>query len=138
MAETSPGWYHAEGDPPNTQRYWNGTSWDGAPQPVAVMAPPAQLQPWPEPSQAIGALIMSCLGFAFGCVLSPVGMVMAMRERRGIAAGLRDPANKSLADAAFWVGLVGTVVLIVLLLSLLAIAVAVMTAVTEALGLLGR
>lgn len=32
-----PGWYPAEGDPPNTVRYWNGTEWQGGPQ-----APPAQ------------------------------------------------------------------------------------------------
>jgi uncharacterized RDD family membrane protein YckC len=29
-----PGWYPAQGDPPGTQRYWDGQSWIGAPQPV--------------------------------------------------------------------------------------------------------
>ncbi len=29
-----PGWYYAQGDPPGTQRYWDGTSWQGGPQPV--------------------------------------------------------------------------------------------------------
>ena len=29
-----PGWYHAQGDPPDTQRYWDGTQWQGGPQPV--------------------------------------------------------------------------------------------------------
>jgi uncharacterized RDD family membrane protein YckC len=31
------GWYHAEGDPPGTTRYWDGTAWQGGPQasPVA-------------------------------------------------------------------------------------------------------
>ena len=28
-----PGWYHAHGDPPGTQRFWDGTGWVGAPQP---------------------------------------------------------------------------------------------------------
>jgi uncharacterized RDD family membrane protein YckC len=28
------GWYHAAGDPPGTHRYWDGTQWQGAPQPV--------------------------------------------------------------------------------------------------------
>ncbi len=28
------GWYYAAGDPPGTQRYWDGTQWQGAPQPV--------------------------------------------------------------------------------------------------------
>ena len=30
-----PGWYYAHGDPPGTQRYWDGTSWVGSPQPVS-------------------------------------------------------------------------------------------------------
>lgn len=24
-----PGWYHAQGDPPNTTRYWDGSAWNG-------------------------------------------------------------------------------------------------------------
>ncbi len=28
------GWYYAQGDPPGTQRYWDGASWQGEPQPV--------------------------------------------------------------------------------------------------------
>ncbi len=28
------GWYYAQGDPPGTQRYWDGSSWQGEPQPV--------------------------------------------------------------------------------------------------------
>lgn len=27
-----PGWYHAQGDPAGTQRYWNGSQWVGGPQ----------------------------------------------------------------------------------------------------------
>lgn len=38
MADTPqtqpPGWYYAQGDPPGTQRYWNGAQWEGEPQPV--------------------------------------------------------------------------------------------------------
>ena len=29
-----PGWYYAQGDPPGTQRFWDGTKWEGGPQPV--------------------------------------------------------------------------------------------------------
>ncbi len=38
------GHYHAEGDPPDTVRYWDGTQWVGDPMPTpstAVPAPPA-------------------------------------------------------------------------------------------------
>ena len=27
-----PGWYYAQGDPPGTQRYWDGAAWQGGPQ----------------------------------------------------------------------------------------------------------
>lgn len=41
---TAPGWYHAQGDPPNTHRYWNGSAWSDSPVPVHStgfpMAPP--------------------------------------------------------------------------------------------------
>jgi len=29
------GWYHAEGDPAGTQRYWDGSGWQGEPQTVS-------------------------------------------------------------------------------------------------------
>lgn len=29
-----PGWYYAQGDPPGTQRYWDGSTWQGGPQAV--------------------------------------------------------------------------------------------------------
>ena len=29
-----PGWYYGQGDPPGSQRYWDGTQWLGDPQPV--------------------------------------------------------------------------------------------------------
>lgn len=34
-----PGWYHAEGDPPNTERYWDGTAWTEGPRPVGGTPP---------------------------------------------------------------------------------------------------
>lgn len=34
------GWYHAEGDPQGTQRYWDGSQWVGEPQAVASTPPP--------------------------------------------------------------------------------------------------
>lgn len=29
-----PGWYHAEGDPPGTERFWDGSAWTEGPRPV--------------------------------------------------------------------------------------------------------
>lgn len=33
-----PGWYYAQGDPPGTQRYWDGNGWQGGPQPAGGAA----------------------------------------------------------------------------------------------------
>ncbi len=33
-SQPTPGWYYAAGDPPGTQRYWDGSAWQGGPQPV--------------------------------------------------------------------------------------------------------
>ena len=39
MSTTEPGWYHVEGDPPRTQRFWDGDSWSDAPVPSPPGAP---------------------------------------------------------------------------------------------------
>jgi uncharacterized membrane protein YhaH (DUF805 family) len=35
----APGWYYAQGDPPGTQRYWDGVQWVGEPQGAGQQAP---------------------------------------------------------------------------------------------------
>ena len=37
---TPPGWYYADGDPVSTQRYWDGTQWQGGPQPTMGYSSP--------------------------------------------------------------------------------------------------
>src|SRR5690606_31339140 len=32
--DVPPGWYHAPGDPPGTQRFWDGRQWVGGPMPT--------------------------------------------------------------------------------------------------------
>ena len=52
------GWYHAEGDPPGTQRYWDGAAWQGGPQvapegslgAASIGAPPTAASVMPESS----------------------------------------------------------------------------------------
>lgn len=50
-----PGWYHAEGDPPNTERYWDGSAWQGEPQPVAAAPPSPHPPPAPAPPPPAGS-----------------------------------------------------------------------------------
>ena len=48
-----PGWYHAQGDPPGTERFWDGSAWTEGPRPIggipggpadSPLTPPAQPQ----------------------------------------------------------------------------------------------
>lgn len=105
-----PGWYYAEGDPPGTQRYWDGINWQGAPQLVGYS--PIQAQVYPESSQAVTALILAIVGYVACCLLTcPVGWYIANDEIKAIRAGRRDPANMSLANAAKILGIIGTVII---------------------------
>ncbi len=54
---TAPGWYYAEGDPPHTQRYWDGNQWTTAPVYEQPQAPPPSgypPQPMPNGPQVYG------------------------------------------------------------------------------------
>lgn len=59
-----PGWYHAEGDPPASQRWWDGSQWVGGPAaagsgadraPAAVYPPPAYGGYGATPGQSLKA-----------------------------------------------------------------------------------
>lgn len=50
----APGWYHGEGDPPDTQRYWDGIQWVGEPRPVPPPPAPA-VPPGSVPAPAAAA-----------------------------------------------------------------------------------
>lgn len=118
-----PGWYQAEGDPPGTQRYWDGSAWQGGPQPsvgaggsgfdqITPQYDGVASQHYPEESQATMAIILSILGLILCCgLVSPVGWIMGQRELDAIAAGRRDPANRGTANGAKIIGIIGTVVL---------------------------
>ncbi|MDH3301452.1 MAG: RDD family protein [Acidimicrobiia bacterium] len=53
--QAAAGWYHAEGDPVGTLRYWDGAQWVGdpqyPPQPAAQQAPPQVPPPGGAPFQ---------------------------------------------------------------------------------------
>jgi hypothetical protein len=77
-----------------------------------MAAPPLPpVSAYPEPSQAVLALVLGILHFVVCPILGPIGWYLAKNEEDGIAAGRRDPANASLANAAKIVGIIGTVLL---------------------------
>jgi uncharacterized RDD family membrane protein YckC len=81
-----PGWYHAWGDPPGTQRYWDGRQWVGGPQWVGPPAHDAGGRPLPElgrtladPGARIVARILDAL--LLGVVTGiPIAFVLASRD----------------------------------------------------------
>jgi uncharacterized RDD family membrane protein YckC len=107
-----PGWYHAEGDPAGTHRYWDGTRWQGGPQPIAgpVAGPagaplgPVGSAPPVGPPAGFGArfiayLIDSAISFGIfvgGLVLS--GIFGAASEGLGVLGVL------ATIVASFWFG----------------------------------
>lgn len=130
MSTSPPGWYHAEGDPPGTQRYWNGVAWEGGPQPVApapVQIPYSYAQAWPESSQATTALVCSILGFVCCGFLGIAGWVLGQKELNAIDAGRRDPTNRGTATAAKIVGIVVVAINVLGLLAYMAFFAAVST-----------
>ena len=85
-----PGWYYAQGDPPGTQRYWDGQKWEGGPQPVPGAGADAVAGAVPglaEPIMRIGARLIDYLVWfaderrASRCIF--VGGVAAGQRRLG-------------------------------------------------------
>lgn len=72
MSESNvqPGWYPAQGDPPGTQRYWDGTQWVGEPHPVGAAQPQAAYEPPPFSGQEGPNADWAPAGYAAG---GPVG-----------------------------------------------------------------
>lgn len=60
--QPAPGWYFAQGDPPGTERYWNGTAWEGTYRAVGGFSPTEVVKPPDFPGWAkVLAWILSIL-----------------------------------------------------------------------------
>lgn len=54
MTGAAPGWYHAEGDPPDTERFWDGSQWTEGPRPIGGAEPtPSDADPSPSGSEPV-------------------------------------------------------------------------------------
>lgn len=71
--------------------------------------PPAQAS---ASTQAILALVLALLGFFMcGCVTSVPAIFVARAELKAIDAGQSPAAGRSIAQIAFWIGLVHSILL---------------------------
>jgi hypothetical protein len=85
--------------------------------------PPVQPQAWPQPQpqpgasqNAILALVLAIAGLMMcGCVTSIPAIFVARSELKAIDAGSSSPAGRGLATAAFWIGVIDTVLVLLVL-----------------------
>ncbi len=85
---TPPGWYHVPGDPPDTQRYWDGAAWTGEPQPVASAPPAGGLAPPPAPGAAYPGAVNPEYDAQLGVPLANPGMRIVARFIDGLIMGV--------------------------------------------------
>ncbi len=101
-----PGWYHAQGDPPGTQRYWDGTQWQGGPQPTGQQfnAGATGGLDLAEPGNRFLARLLDTIGYII------VNFILAIPF--GVGAVLAGSDEVSIGTGIL-VGLIGLVVLFV-------------------------
>jgi uncharacterized RDD family membrane protein YckC len=94
-----PGWYHAEGDPPGTIRFWNGTEWVGEPRPTKTERPLVHGRRIADPRKRIVAAIIDGVILA---IFAVPAVISAMRgiDLEAMAAGAPAP---DFAPSAGWV-----------------------------------
>lgn len=121
----APGWYHADGDPAGTQRYWDGELWigDAVPAPSATTPQPPvgsgqQAYPRSTSSNATTALVLGILGFVCCQLAAPFAWKIGHDEVRTIDAGHGNPADRGFAMAGKILGILGTILLTLVVLYL--------------------
>ena len=109
-----PGWYYAQGDPPGTQRYWDGAQWQGGPQPVPG-APQQEMvggATLAEPLNRIGARIIDyVVWFVIWLVIGLIfGVAQFSSNRSGVsyAAALLSGLVGTALVAAYEIFMVGS------------------------------
>jgi uncharacterized RDD family membrane protein YckC len=107
-----PGWYYAQGDPPGTQRYWDGSSWQGGPQPVPGAAMAASDTPGGKLAEPVKRIVARIID---GVIWAIVSIVMSVIFGAGLtttdasfAAALAASVIGSLLVVAYEVGMIGS------------------------------
>lgn len=132
QGQTPAGWYHAEGDPPGTTRYWDGSQWVGDPQASDPLASPPMGAPaggfgpsdWGgspvtaprliEPGSRIGGRLLDGLIWALvGLVVNLPQIIDGFREGLEAAQDGVDPDPIEISTMSIVVGGLITMVVIV-------------------------
>ncbi len=97
----------------------------GAPQGYGTAPYAGQQGGYPEPSQAVLALVLGIIGLVAFQLLAPFAWYIATKEIRAVDAGRRNPKDRGLAVAGKVMGIVGTVLLGIGLLIVIILIIAV-------------
>lgn len=107
-----PGWYYAQGDPPGTQRYWDGSSWQGGPQPVPGAAMAANDTPAGKLAEPVKRIVARLID---GVIWAVVSIIMSIifgagltSTDGGFGAALAASVVGSLIVVAYEVGMIGS------------------------------
>jgi uncharacterized RDD family membrane protein YckC len=71
------GWYYAQGDPPGTQRYWDGTQWVGGPQAAQGASEPGAYGQQPAGGYGVGGGVPAEWGTRALAFLIDAGLIVA-------------------------------------------------------------
>ena len=101
------GWYYAEGDPPGTQRYWDGTQWQGGPQPVGqpFTAAAGSGLNLAEPGSRLGARLIDTVAYII------INLIISIPF--GVGAALAGTGDGIGFGVGVLLGLIGLAVLFV-------------------------
>ncbi len=105
-ATQPPGWYYAQGDPPGTQRYWDGSQWVGSPQAAQGAGAGDQASYGQIGGPAPGAGTPAEYGSRVIAVLIDMGIILGVYVATFILSAIAGAISDGLGTLVFLVGLV--------------------------------
>ncbi len=120
-ASTQPaaGWYFAQGDPPGTERYWNGSSWEGTYRAVGGFSPSSAM-PRPADGFPSGIKVLAWVITVLKTIPLIFGALgLALLSSDSIRADLETEADISIDEFSTTIYVVGGVIIVIGLILLI-------------------